>query len=114
MEVRSMYRNPQSGTQLAVAHADLLSAMSNAKRLMILNLLMSGEIGVGELSTSVGLSQSALSQHLAVLRSHKLVKTRRDQQKIYYSTASNDVAAILNVLRDIFGEPEHEPKAGDL
>jgi len=102
-----MYKNPEFGPQLAVAHADLLSAMSNAKRLMILNLLMNGEIGVGELSTSVGLSQSALSQHLAVLRSHKLVKTRRDQQKIYYSTASDEVAAILNVLRDIFGEPEH-------
>lgn len=101
-----MYTNPDYGQQRAGMHADLLSAMSNAKRLMILNLLMNGEIGVGELSASVGLSQSALSQHLAVLRSHKLVKTRRDQQKIFYSTASDDVAAILNVLRDIFGEPE--------
>ena len=101
-----MYRRLENGTQLAIAHADLLAAMSNAKRLMILDLLMGGEIGVGELSASVGLSQSALSQHLAVLRSHKLVKTRRDQQKIYYSTASGDVAAILNVLRDIFGESE--------
>lgn len=101
-----MYRDAKIGPQLAVTHADLLSAMSNAKRLMILNILMNGEVGVGELSTSVGLSQSALSQHLAVLRNHKLVKTRRDQQKIYYSSASEDVTAILKVLRDIFGEPE--------
>lgn len=100
-----MYRNPESGPQLAVIHADLLSAMCNAKRLMILNLLTHGEVGVGELSASVGLSQSALSQHLAVLRNHKLVKTRRDQQKIFYSSASDEVAAILDVLRDIFGEP---------
>lgn len=97
-----MYRDPESGSKLADAHADLLSAMSNAKRLMILNLLMQGEVGVGELGCSVGLSQSALSQHLAVLRSHKLVKTRREHQKIYYSTASEDVGAILSVLRNIF------------
>lgn len=101
-----MYRDPENGSKLADAHANLLSAMSNAKRLMILNLLMQGEVGVGELITSVGLSQSALSQHLAILRSHKLVKTRREHQKIFYSTASEDVSAILNVLRGIFGAVE--------
>lgn len=105
-----MYRDPENGSKLALAHANLLSAMSNAKRLMILNLLMEGEVGVGELGSYVGISQSALSQHLAVLRSHKLVKTRREQQKIYYSTASKDVGAILNVLRGIFGTPEDERK----
>lgn len=106
-----MYRDPENGSRLADAHADLLSAMSNAKRLMILNLLMQGEVGVGELSCSVGLSQSALSQHLAVLRSHKLVKTRREHQKIYYSTASQDVGAILSVLRNIFVETSDEVPA---
>lgn len=105
-----MYRDPENGSKRALAHADLLSAMSNAKRLMILNLLMEGEVGVGELGNSVGLSQSALSQHLAVLRSHKLVKTRREQQKIFYSTASQDVGAILNVLRGIFDTSEDERK----
>lgn len=98
-----MYRDPENGSKLAVAHADLLSAMSNAKRLMILNILMYGEVGVSELINRVGLSQSALSQHLAILRSHKLVKTRREHQKIFYSAASEDVVAILNVLRGTFG-----------
>lgn len=108
-----MYRDPEIGSKLADAHADLLSAMSNAKRLMILNLLMQGEVGVGELSSSVGLSQSALSQHLAVLRSHKLVKTRREHQKIYYSTASDSVAAILSVLRNVFISPRDEAPVVD-
>ena len=82
--------------------ADLLSAMSNAKRLLILCNLIEGEMPVGQLAETVGLSQSALSQHLAKLRARKLVSTRRDAQTIYYSIASESVYRVLETIGDIF------------
>jgi ArsR family transcriptional regulator, virulence genes transcriptional regulator len=82
--------------------ADLLSAMSNSKRLLILCNLISGEMPVGQLADTVGLSQSALSQHLAKLRARKLVTTRRDAQTIYYSIASDSVYEILNTVHLIY------------
>lgn len=82
--------------------ADLLSAMSNAKRLLILCNLVEGEMPVGRLAETVGLSQSALSQHLAKLRARKLVATRRDAQTIYYSIASESVYLVLETIRAIF------------
>jgi len=90
--------------------AALLSAMSNSKRLMILCNLVSGEMPVGALAEEVGLSQSALSQHLAKLRARQLVKTRRDAQTIYYSVASEDVLEVLRTLYGIFCKNHgHQP-----
>ncbi len=85
--------------------AALLSAMANPKRLLILCNLVKGEIPVGALATEVGLSQSALSQHLSKLRAQKLVKTRRDAQTIYYSSTSDQVIRILETLTQIYSEP---------
>jgi len=82
--------------------AALLSAMANPKRLLILRSLVKGEVAVGVLATQVGLSQSALSQHLSKLRAQKLVKTRRDAQTIYYSSTSEPVMKILATLEDIY------------
>ncbi|HWT56229.1 MAG TPA: metalloregulator ArsR/SmtB family transcription factor [Rhizobium sp.] len=82
--------------------AALLSAMANPKRLLILCSLVKGEVPVGVLATQVGLSQSALSQHLSKLRAQKLVKTRRDAQTIYYSSTSEPVMKILATLEDIY------------
>ena len=82
--------------------AALLSAMANPKRLLILCSLVKGEVPVGVLATQVGLSQSALSQHLSKLRAQKLVKTRRDAQTIYYSSNSEPVMKILSTLEDIY------------
>jgi ArsR family transcriptional regulator, virulence genes transcriptional regulator len=92
--------------------AALLTAMANAKRLAILELLMQGEMPVGELASRIGLSQSALSQHLSKLRAQKLVSTRRDAQTIYYSSRSQAVQAILTTLSEIFGEAKSQPAAG--
>lgn len=78
--------------------AALLIAIANPKRLEILNLLTDGELPVGALAEIVGLSQSALSQHLAKLRAEKLVSTRREAQTIYYSSKSPFVRAILAEL----------------
>lgn len=85
----------------------LLKAMSNEHRLLILCQLVGGEKSVGELVRLVGLSQSALSQHLARLRRDGVVRTRRDAQTIYYSVASAEALAVLERLYEIYcaGEP---------
>lgn len=91
--------------------AALLSAMANPKRLMILCSLIKGEVPVGVLATQVGLSQSALSQHLSKLRAQKLVKTRRDAQTIYYSSNSEAVIKVLDTLEDLFCNTEKSKSA---
>jgi DNA-binding transcriptional ArsR family regulator len=80
----------------------LLKAMSNEHRLLILCQLMAGEKSVGELVRLVGLSQSALSQHLARLRRDSLVRTRREAQTIYYSIAAAEPLAVLQLLHGLF------------
>ena len=82
--------------------SELLKAMSNEKRLMILCYLASGEKAVGEMEKLVGLSQSALSQHLARLRRDGLVKTRRASQTIYYSLAGGEAQSIMETLHGIY------------
>lgn len=82
--------------------AALLKAMSNAARLVILCQLAEGERSVGELGDTVGISQSGISQHLAVLRRERIVATRRDKQTIYYSLASPDVVALMATLHQVF------------
>lgn len=84
--------------------AALLNAMANSKRLAILTILTQTEMAVGELADAVGLSQSALSQHLAKLRAEHLVSTRRESQTIFYSSQSEAVKAVLAVLDHIFGD----------
>ncbi|CAN7535176.1 transcriptional regulator [Metarhizobium album] len=91
--------------------AGLLSAMANPKRLMILCSLVKGEVPVGVLANQVGLSQSALSQHLSKLRAQKLVKTRRDAQTIYYSSTSEAVIKMLDTLEEIYCETEKSKSA---
>jgi DNA-binding transcriptional ArsR family regulator len=93
------------------AAANLLSAMANPKRLMILCCLVKGEVAVGALATQVGLSQSALSQHLSKLRAQKLVKTRRDAQTIYYSSSADSVLKVLSTLETIYCTPAETKSA---
>ncbi len=85
--------------------AAVLKAISNKWRLLVLCQLVKGEKPVGELETVIGLSQSALSQHLAVLREHKLVKTRRDAQMIFYSLRGSEAPAILGALYELYCRP---------
>jgi DNA-binding transcriptional ArsR family regulator len=86
----------------AVKVTDLLKAMANPSRLMILCQLAEGEKSVGEMESVIGLSQSGLSQHLAVLRRKRIVATRREAQSIYYSLASKEVEEIMASLYRIF------------
>ncbi len=82
--------------------AELLKAMSNQNRLMILCALLDGELSVGELNALTPLSQSALSQHLAALRKAELVSTRRESQTIFYCISSDAALNIILVLKDTF------------
>ncbi|HWK45513.1 MAG TPA: metalloregulator ArsR/SmtB family transcription factor [Stellaceae bacterium] len=83
----------------------LLKVMGNEHRLMVLCYLSDGERSVGQLEVMIGLSQSALSQHLAKLRRDKLVATRRDRQTIYYSLASNHAVSVMRTLCEAFARP---------
>lgn len=80
----------------------LLKSMGNPHRLLILCQLVDGEKSVSELEKVIGLSQSALSQHLARLRRDDLVMTRRAAQTIYYSLAGPEARRILTCLHDLY------------
>tara|TARA_B100000678_G_C18046557_1_gene436901 strand:+ start:378 stop:713 length:336 start_codon:yes stop_codon:yes gene_type:complete len=84
--------------------AKLLSTMGNARRLQIICILLNSEIAVGALAEKIGLSQSALSQHLAKLRKLNLVTARRDAQHLYYSLSSEAAVKVLETLEDIYGD----------
>ena len=90
----------------------LLKAIGNERRLMVLCHLADGEKSVGALEDLVGLSQSALSQHLARLRRDNIVRTRRAAQTIYYSLASGAPLGILQSLHELF-DPEAAQDAGN-
>lgn len=83
--------------------SNLLKALSNEHRLVILCELIGGEKSVGEMVRRVGLSQSALSQHLARLRRDELVHTRRAGQTIYYSLADHRARAVFETLARLYG-----------
>ena len=82
--------------------ASILALIANPVRLRILCLLAKQEMQVGALAVALGLSQSALSQHLAKLRMGGAVETRRDRQAIYYRLADGEVRAIMASLYEIF------------
>ena len=83
--------------------ASLLKAMSNECRLLVLcHLAENVELSVGQLLDRVGLSQSALSQHLAKLREEGLVATRKEAQTVYYRVCDPKAGQLLALLHDLF------------
>lgn len=82
--------------------AGRLALVANAKRLLILCELVKGERSVGSLQAAVGLSQSALSQHLAKLREAGMVDTRRESQTIYYRISDPDLEVLMAALYEAF------------
>lgn len=82
--------------------AGLMKALGNESRLMILCTLAEGERSVGELNAMIPLSQSALSQQLARLRTQAIVKTRRESQTIFYSLAPGPANRVIHLLHDIY------------
>lgn len=93
--------------------AALLKLLANERRLLILCQLAGGELSVGALHARLGqsqtaLSQSALSQHLALLREQGIVATRRESQTIYYRIADTAALRVIQTLAELFCPPEQE------
>jgi DNA-binding transcriptional ArsR family regulator len=82
--------------------SQLLKMLSHPVRLIVLCSLIDNELNVGELLALSQVSQSVLSQHLALLRQNNLVKTRRDAQVIYYQLSDNKSTKIIETLHQIF------------
>jgi len=91
----------------AAAVADLLKAVANQHRLLILCLLATEqELSAGALVDRIGLSQSAVSQHLAKLREEQLVVTRREAQTIFYRITDPRVATLMATLHNLYCLPQ--------
>lgn len=80
----------------------LLKVLSNPDRLMLLCQLTHGEHCVGDLEGALGIAQPTLSQQLGVLREEQLVHTRREGKQIFYSIASTEAMAVMQVLYQLF------------
>jgi len=85
--------------------SELLKSLANRHRLLILCQLIEGERPVGELAAFLGVRDSTVSQHLALLRKDGLVETRRDGQTIYYSIASPEAKRVLETLYALYCAP---------
>lgn len=87
--------------------SNLLKAMSNTRRLMVLcKLVEHGEMTVSGLASEVSLSQSALSQHLAKMRDEGLVAFRRESQTLWYRIADPRTETLLATLYQLYCDPE--------
>jgi ArsR family transcriptional regulator len=86
--------------------AALLRLLGNENRLMILCQLADGELSVGQIQSRVALSQSALSQHLAMLRESGIVTTRREAQTIHYRIVDHAALQVIQTLAELFCPPE--------
>jgi DNA-binding transcriptional ArsR family regulator len=113
----TMAKNSGSGFDVTAmrAHAgdaaQLLKALANENRLQVLCLLAEGERSVGDINALLDLSQSALSQHLAVLREEGLVQTRREAQTIYYALAPGPALSVMQTLHGIYCAPPARGKS---
>ena len=91
--------------------ATLLRLLGNEKRLMLLCQLADGELSVRDIQSRVGLSQSALSQHLALLREEGVVGTRRESQTIYYRIVDHAAMRVIQTMAELFCPPEMRKQA---
>lgn len=98
--------NSEVMEQAADQASELLKALSNRHRLLIICQLIDGERSVGELAVFLSLRDSTVSQHLALLRKDGLVSARRDGQTIFYSIASEPARAVLKTLYQVFCAPK--------
>lgn len=95
--------------------AEFLSIFASAKRVEILTILLNEEISVGRLAMRLSLSQSALSQHLALLRQRGIVSIRRESQQIFYRCDAVEILHVMHTLAQILPAIGHrELEAGNI
>ena len=98
--------NPQRMEKVATEVAGVLRALANDRRLLILCKLVEwGEANVNTLAEAVGLSQSALSQHLAKMRDERLITYRRESQTLWYRIADPRIEDLLATLHNLYCKP---------
>ena len=82
-------------------HADMCKTISNPRRQAILDTIRNGEMTVSELIGKTEISQANLSQHLAILRSKGVVRTRRDGNNIYYSLSNIKIIKAYDLISEV-------------
>ena len=85
-------------------HAEFCKTFSNPKRLEILGLLKFGEMTVSDITEKLGVSKANASQHLTVMRMMRILKTRRDGQKIYYGIANKKLSDACSLMQDALAQ----------
>jgi len=87
--------------QIFKLHADIYKALASEKRLEIIQLLRNEELTVTDIQKMLGLPQANVSQHLQVLREHKVVETKRTGQHIYYKLSHPNVIKSIDLIRSL-------------
>lgn len=93
----------------ALKAGGLLKVLANQDRMLLLCKLSQGEHSVSALETALGIGQPTLSQQLAVLREQALVHTRREGKQMFYSIASAEALAVLQLLYQLYCPATQEP-----
>ncbi len=88
-------------------HAQILKALANPRRLMIVDLLQAGEQSMDDLETALVLPHVNVAQHLAALRAEGLVRVRRQDTTVYYSLVSDRIAAACDLFHQFLSERMH-------
>ena len=94
----------ESKVELFKHQASICKTLADAKRLMILHELRDGEMSVGRLASGLGLPQSNVSQHLAILRERGIVTTRREGTTIYYKLANPKIGEACDLVREVLAD----------
>ncbi|MFO1033531.1 MAG: metalloregulator ArsR/SmtB family transcription factor [Hyphomicrobiales bacterium] len=103
MKIEQLQKNAALATSL-------LKVMANEIRLLTLCELLDGEKSVQEMEQKIGISQSTLSQHLAILRRERLVTTRKSAQFVYYAIASEEAISVMQALYGAYCQPKRKSK----
>ncbi len=85
-------------------HASVCKGLGDPKRLLIINMLREGERTTSEICHEFGFSQANVSQHLGILRTKGLIKSRKDGQRVYHSLASPKIAEAMDLMREVLDE----------
>jgi len=85
-------------------HSELCKTLANGKRQMILGALRSEELSVGELVEITGIAQANLSQHLSIMRSHGVVRTRREGTRVFYSISNPKLIQAFDLITEVMQE----------
>lgn len=95
--------------ELRELHERVCKAISDPKRLLIISVLRDGELSVGQIAETLGVSQSNASQHLAVLRERGIVTTRRAGTSVYYSLRSKKILTAIDLMREFVADESAPP-----